>query len=109
MANMQPATEDVMKSIPLTPKVIGQFTDFLVNPKKYNCDYKPLKECFVEGDHYEPQHLLYQQYVDYIKKPLPKVVFYIIMREQFPEYFGVDDRPGQRGDLGYKLKLDLED
>lgn len=80
MANVQPTTEDIMKSIPLTPQVIGQFTDFLVNPKKYNCDYKPL----------------------------PKVVFYIIMREQFPEYFGKDDREGTRHDLGYKLKLVMD-
>ena len=91
----------------LTPAVIRRFTDFLVNPHEYNFDYKPLKECFVEGDHYEPQHLLYQQYVDYIQKPLPKVVFYIIMQEQFPEYFGKDDRPGTRHDLGYKLKLNV--
>ena len=96
-----------MQSIPLTPAVIARFTDFLVNPEKWNCTYKPLKECFTEGDHYEPQHLLYQQYVDYIKKPLPKVIFYIIMREQFPEYFGKDDREGARHDLGYRLKLNI--
>ncbi|MCR5578647.1 MAG: hypothetical protein K6F74_05480 [Prevotella sp.] len=104
----QPTTKDIMDTIPLTPSVIAKFTDFLVNPEKNNCTYKPLKECFVEGDHYEPQHLLYQQYVDYIKKPLPKAIFYIIMREQFPEYFGKDDRPGTRHDLGYKLKLNVE-
>lgn len=103
----QPTIKDIMDSIPLTPSVIAKFTDFLVNPEKNNCTYKPLKECFVEGDHYEPQHLLYQQYVDYIKKPLPKVIFYIIMQEQFPEYYGKDDRPGMRGDLGYKLKLNI--
>lgn len=94
-----------METILLTPEVTAQYTDFLVNPKKYNCTYKPLNECFVEGDHYEPQHLLYQQYVNYIKKPLPKVFFYTIMREQFPEYFGKDDRKGTRHDFGYKLKL----
>ena len=94
-------------NIPLTPAVVERFTDFLVNPKKFNCTYNPLKECFVEGDHYEPQHLLYQQYVEYIKKPLPKVMFYIIMREQFPEYYGKDSRPGMGGNLGYKLKLNV--
>lgn len=94
-------------NIPLTPAVVERFTDFLVNPKKFNCTYKPLKECFVEGDHYEPQHLLYQQYVEYIKKPLSKVMFYIIMREQFPEYYGKDSRPGMGGNLGYKLKLNV--
>ena len=98
----------MMQSIPLTPQTVALFRKFVEHPEEYDgCDYKPLKECFVEGDHYEPQHLLYQQYVDYIKKPLPKVVFYIIMREQFPNYFGKDDRPGQRGDLGYKLKLNI--
>ena len=96
-----------MESIPLTPSIIGRFTDFLVNPEKWDCTYKPLKACFVEGDHYEPQHLLYRQYVDYIQKPLPKVIFYIIMQEQFPEYRGTDDRPGMSGDIGYKLRLEI--
>lgn len=104
----QPTKEEMMQSIPLTPQTVALFRKFLEHPEEFEgCDYKPLKECFVEGDYYEPQHLLYQQYVDYIKKPLPKVVFYIIMREQFPDYFGKDDRPGQRGDLGYKLKLNV--
>ena len=102
-----PTAKDMVERIPLTPAVVERFTDFLVNPKKFNCTYKPLKECFVEGDHYEPQHLLYQQYVEYIKKPLPKVIFYIIMREQFPEYYGKDSRPGMGGNLGYKLKLNV--
>lgn len=105
----QPDTKDKMDAIPLTKETIAQFTDFLVNPQKYNCNYKPLKECFVEGDHYEPQHLLYNQYVNYIKKPLPKPFFYIIMQEQFPEYYGKDMRKGKgfRHDLGYKLKLNV--
>lgn len=93
--------------IQLTPATINQYTDFLVNPSKYGCTYKPLKSVFVEGDHYEPQHLLYQQYLEYIKKPLPRVIFYIIMQEQFPEFRGKDDREGTRHDIGYKLKLNL--
>ena len=96
--------------IPLTPDVIAQYKDFLVNPAKYKCDYKPLHDCFVEGDHYAPQNHLYEQYIDYIQKPLPKVIFYIIMQEEFSEYGGCDmitEKDGSRhnGDFGYKLKL----
>lgn len=98
---------DEQNSIRITPEVIAQYTDFLVNPKKYNCTYKPLMECFVEGDHYEPQHLLYNQYADYIQKPLPKAVFYIIMQNNFSGYYGKDMREGTRHDFGYKLKLNV--
>ena len=96
----------------LTPEVVAQYKDFLVNPQKYNCHYKPLHECFVEGDHYEPQDKLYDKYIEYIKKPLPKFMFYIIMREEYPDLFGADewtDDKGKwhRGDLGYKLKFNI--
>lgn len=96
-----------MNSIILTKETVAQYTDFLVNPKKYGCDYKPMKECFTKSDHYEPQHLLYNQYINYIQKPLPKLVFYIIMQEQFPNYYGKDTREGTRHDFGYKLKLNI--
>ena len=48
----------------MTPEVVAQYKDFLVNPQKYKCDYKPLHECFVEGDHYEPQDKLYDKYIE---------------------------------------------
>lgn len=55
------------------------YRDFLENPKKHGFDYKPLKEVFKETDKYIyiPQDKLYKKYLDYIKKPLPKVIFYI--------------------------------
>ena len=65
-------------------------SDFLENPEKHGCDYKPLKEVFKETDKYIPQDKLYKKYLDYIKKPLPKVIFYIIMRETFEEFGGCE-------------------
>lgn len=103
-------------TIPLTPAVIEKFKDFLVNPANYGCSYKPLHEVFVDGDHYEPQDKLFDAYIDYIQKPLPKVVFYIIMQEEFPELRGCDEwdeiaKDGKQvhrvGNLGYKLKLNI--
>jgi len=96
----------------MTPEVIERFKDFLVNPLKWQCSYKPLHEFFIEGDHYEPQDKLFKAYLDYIKKPLPKVIFYIIMQEEFPQFGGCDtfiDEDGKRRnrDFGYKLKLNI--
>lgn len=98
----------------LTPGTIALYKEFLTNPGKYGFTYKPLKECFLLGDHYEPQHLLFEQYVKYINKPLSKMVFYIIMREEFYDKFGADekrDNDGKllsRGMLGYRLRLNPE-
>lgn len=88
--------------IHLDQQTIDLFKSFLMEPAKHGCQYKPMKECFAEADVYTPQHILYQQYVDYLQKPLPKVIFYIIMREVYPELFG---KQNDKGDLGYKLKL----
>lgn len=98
--------------IQMTPEVIERFKDFLVNPLKWKCSYKPLHECFVEGDHYEPQDKLFEAYLNYIKKPLPKVIFYIIMQEEFAQFGGCDTFTDENGvernrDFGYKLKLNI--
>lgn len=97
-------------NIPLTPHTIALYTDMLVNPQKYNCDYKPLKECFRIAKKVTPQDELYEQYVSYINKPVPKPVFYIIMRNMYPLLFGADwckDDSGEliRGRLGFKLEF----
>ena len=95
-------------TIPLNSKVIDLYRDFLENPKKNGFQYKPLREVFKETDKYIPQDKLYKKYLDYIKKPLPKVVFYIIMRETFEEFgccFFTKDV--KRIILCYKLDLNL--
>ena len=96
--------------IPLTPHTISLYTDMLENPKKYNCDYKPIRECFRMAEKVTPQHQLYEQYVSYINKPLPKPVFYIIMRNTYPTLFTADKHKDESGkiiveDLGYKLEF----
>lgn len=98
-------------NIPLTPHTIALYTDMLVNPQKYNCDYKPLGECFKMAEKVTPQDELYEQYISYINKPLPKPVFYIIMRNMYPTLFRADvhkDDSGKlviRGRLGFKLEF----
>lgn len=97
-----------MATIPLNQTTINQYKDFLENPQKYACTYKPIKECFVPGKYVIPQHLLYQLYVAHIDKPLPKAVFYIIMQELYSEYRGnapYDEKEQKGGEFGYKLDV----
>ncbi len=96
-------------NIPLTPYTIALYTDLLINPQKYNCEYKPLRECFKMAEKVTPQDELYEQYISYINKPLPKPVFYIIMRHTFPLLFGADKILDDSGKLvGHRLGYKLE-
>lgn len=100
-----------MSELTITPDVIGRYKDLLVHPEKYGCAYQPLHEAFVECDEVTPQDTLFIQYLDYIEKPLPKVVFYIVMQEEFSEFRAIE--PIEKtprgivkgGRFGYRLKL----
>ncbi len=101
--------------IKMTQETVNLYKDFLLNPYKYKCTYKPLRECFEENDKYIPQDKLFENYIAYIKKPLPKFMFYIIMKDVFGEYGGCEqievtnketgEKYMQNQDFGYKLKL----
>lgn len=103
-----------MSELIITPDVIDHYKDLLVHPEKYGCTYQPLHEVFVECDKVTPQDILFNQYLDYIKKPLPKVVFYIIMQEEFSEFRAIEPiekisrKIVKGGRVGYRLKLKEE-
>lgn len=99
-----------MKELVVTPDVINHYKDLLVHPDKYGCTYKPLHDAVVECDEVTPQDILFNQYLEYIKKPLPKVMFYIIMEQEFAAYKGVEpkDENGKGGRIGYRLKIKEE-
>ena len=79
---------------------INLYSNFLCFPQKYGCEYKLLGMCFAITDVVTPQHILYEKYIEYIKKPLPKVGFYIIMKMRFGHYRKVDKRSGN---VGYRI------
>lgn len=76
---------------------VDAFTKLISNPKEYGFDFKPFKECFEESNTCTALHILYQNYIDYIQKPLPKVFFYIIMENTFGHPNGND----KNGNAGY--------
>lgn len=64
--------------------------------------FKPLHECFEEIEEVTPKHLLFEDFANYLQKPLPKVIFYIIMDELYSHLIDKDEKTK---DLGYRLKL----
>lgn len=68
----------------LSKEVLDLFRTMITDPEKKGIDIKPLKEVFVKSDTITPCSELYKQYLEYIDgRPLPKMIFYIIMREVY--------------------------
>lgn len=56
----------------------------MCDPKELEIDLLPLKEVFIKSDEITPNHILYDQYLNYIEnRPLPKTIFYIVMAKAF--------------------------
>lgn len=87
----------------LNKQQIDAYKELLSNPKKHGLEFKGLNECFNKCEKITAKHKLYKQYIDYLKKPLPKVIFYIIIDEMFFNCVGKDDN----GDLGYSIELNV--
>lgn len=88
-----------MDTIELSPASVNAYKTIMEDPLGYGFDFRPLKDCFEPSEVATPKHILFKEYVEYIQKPLPKVMFYIIMDGLFP----VAKAPN--GDFGYKLKF----
>lgn len=86
----------------LSPETVNAYKELLTNPQKHGLKFKPLNECFEETKEVTPKHLLFEAFLDYLQKPLPKVIFYIIMDELYPHLTGKDETTK---DFGYRLKL----
>ena len=100
------------QSIPLTPQTVALFRKFVEHPEECEgCNFKPIRECFEKSDICTPQHILFNEYIAYLKRPLPKVFFYIIMDEIYHELKGKAeskyDADGNHiggGEIGFYLK-----
>lgn len=85
----------------LTPALISAYRDIIFNPSKHGLEFKPMKDCFEKSDEVTAKHILHFKFMIYINKPLPKVIFYILM----DELFGFGDGKDENGYLGYHLKI----
>jgi len=96
-----------MKELILCEESVAAYKELMTNPESHGLtDMKPLKDCFVEVEQATPKHVLYNQYVELIGKPLPKVIFYIVMDEIYGKLIDYTfNALGVHGDLGYKLSI----
>lgn len=94
------------ETIQLSPGFVAAYKELLTNPKKNGFDFRPITECFREIETVTPKHELFNVYIEYLQKPLPKVIFYIIMDELYGNLTGrAMDAEGKSGYLGYKLEF----
>lgn len=85
----------------LNPETIDAYKTLITKPKENGLPFDAITECFDKSETVTAKHILAKQYIDYIGKPLPKVILYIIMDDLFGQCTGKD----KNGDLGYKLKF----
>lgn len=83
----------------LNPESIAAYKKALTQPKENGLDIPPLDECFEAFEEGTAKHILYEQYIAKVNKPIPKIFFYIVMDELYP----ITKCPD--GNLGYKLKI----
>ena len=83
----------------LSPEAVAAYKELMTNPKQHGLEFPPLSEVFVKCEEATAKHILFEQYVALIKKPLPKVMFYIIMDELYTIAKAAD------GNLGYCVKF----
>ena len=65
--------------------------------------FKPMEELFKRAETAIPKDVLFKQYIEYTQKQFPKIIFYIIMDEVYPQLIA----KAPNGDLGYRLNLNI--
>lgn len=93
-----------MTNIILSPETVAVAKEILESG--FDGRVLPFKDCFEKSETVLAKHLLFEQYRDAARCPIPKVFVYIVMDEIFGPCTGYDDvsTPGRR-DAGYYLKL----
>lgn len=96
------AKKNVPKEIEVTEQSIALYRSIILDPNKHNADFKPLSDIFEKAETATPKHVLYDQYLSAIKREghqLPKLFFYMVMDDVFPQ------EKCENGDLGYLAAL----
>lgn len=83
----------------LTEDLISAYKQMLSNPEKHDLPFPSLREIFLPSDTAIAKHLVYDKYQRIIDKNIPKIIFYIIMDEIFPQ------KKAEDGNLGYVVKF----
>lgn len=83
----------------LNKESVSAYRELLTNPKEHNLPFPSFRELFLHSDQAIAKHVVYEQYQKLIDKKIPKVIFYILLDEIFPQ------KKDASGCLGYCLKF----
>lgn len=84
----------------LNEQTVSAYKELLQNPGGHGLPFRPIKECFKPSDVVTPKDVLFKEFVTEVPK-CPKVIFYIVMDELYPEL--IANAPA--GQSGYKLEF----
>lgn len=90
------------KEITVSPSSVTAYRELMTNPKEYGLDFKPLAELLEKTETALDKHLVYEQYLESIKRTesqIPKIFFYIIMDELYVQ------KKASSGNVGYCIKF----
>ncbi len=82
----------------ITQESIAAYKELMTNPNGHGLTFPSLAQIFEETEQATAKHILFQQYINIIKKPLPKVFFYIIMDKLYQQAKAED------GNIGYCVR-----
>lgn len=85
----------------LNQESVAAYKTLMTQPKENGMDFDPIEQLFTKSETVTAFHILYNQYIDRIKKPLPKVFFYIIFEEIYGPVTGKDSD----GHAGYHMTI----
>jgi hypothetical protein len=80
---------------------VDAYQKLLTNPSEYGLPFPPITEVLVPGEKVIAKHILYQQFMEWFDRDLPKVFFYIVM----DNVFGCAREKDDAGNLGYRLQM----
>lgn len=84
----------------LTPELVDAYKQILADPAKQGLTCRPLKEVLRPSGKVTPAHLLFKDITGEYPA-LPKIIFYILMDEFYPENKG----KAENKDMGYALEF----
>ncbi len=92
-----------MNKLILNPESVAAYKTLMTEPTKHGLDIPPLCECFKEAEEATARHILFDEYIKKVNKPVPKVMFYIIMDEIYRNQIA----KAPDGNMGWKLKITI--
>ncbi|KPE51259.1 hypothetical protein [Chryseobacterium indologenes] len=84
----------------INQEMVSAYKECLANPKKHNLSFPSLREIFLPSDIAVAKHIVFEKYQIIIGREIPKLIFYIILDEVFPQ------KKADDGNLGWCLEFE---